>query len=112
MVEAYVPGRGDVIWLDLDPRSGHEQAGHRPALVISPQPYNQKTSLALCCPITRQVKGYPFEVKLPDGLPVSGVVLSDHVRNLDWQARSARFECKVPEHVVDEVRGKLALLIH
>ncbi len=84
---AYVPERGDLVWLDFDPRAGHEQAGTRPALVISPRAYNRKVGLALLCPVTSQVKGYPFEVRLPAGLPVQGVVLSDQLKSLDWQAK-------------------------
>src|SRR5437762_13948374 len=83
---AYVPERGDAVWLTLDPQAGHEQAGRRPALVLSPAAYNGRVGLALCCPITNQAKGYPFEVALPDGLAVSGVVLADQVKSLDWRA--------------------------
>jgi mRNA interferase MazF len=81
----YVPDRGDVIWIQFTPQAGREQAGHRPALVLTPRAYNQKVGLAVCCPIRSQVKGYPFEVTLPPGLPASGVILSDHVKNLDWR---------------------------
>src|SRR5438270_8099109 len=86
---AYIPERGDAIWITLDPRAGHEQAGRRPALVLSPRAYNGRVGLALLCPITSQVKGYPFEVPLPDGLAVAGVVLADQVKSLDWRARQA-----------------------
>ena len=81
------PERGDIVWLNFTPQAGHEQAGHRPALVLSPGGYNRATGLMLCCPMTTQIKGYPFEVQLPTGLPVSGEILSDQVRSLDWQAR-------------------------
>ncbi len=91
MVARYIPERGDLVWLSFDPQAGHEQAGRRPALVLSPAAYNGKTGLALVVPVTSRAKGYPFEVALPDGLPVSGVILADHVRNVDWQARRA--EC-------------------
>lgn len=107
----YIPGRGDIVRLQFNPQSGHEQAGTRPALVISPQSYNGKVGLALVCPITSKSKGYPFEVLLPDGLEVSGVVLSDQVKSLDWQARNARYVCTVPVQVIIEVLGKVQLLI-
>ena len=90
MVTRYVPERGDVVWLNFTPQAGHEQAGHRPALVLSPAAYNGKTGLMLCCPITSQVKGYPFEVQLSPDAGVRGVVLSDQVKSLDWRARQAR----------------------
>ena len=87
MARSYVPERGDLVWLQFNPQAGHEQSGLRPALVVSSTTYNEKTGLAIFCPITNQVKGYPFEVKLPAGLKVTGAVLSDHVKNLDWKAR-------------------------
>src|SRR5438105_7801743 len=86
---AYVPRRGDAVWITLDPQAGHEQAGRRPALVLSPETYNGKVGLALLCPITNRGKGYPFEVVLPPGLAVTGVVLADQLKNLDWQVRRA-----------------------
>ena len=110
MPRAYYPRRGDVVWLRFDPRAGHEQAGLRPALVLSPQRYNRKVGLAVLCPITSKVKGYPFEVALPAGLDVTGVVLSDQVKNLDWRARRASFACQAPRETVGEVLGKLAAL--
>src|SRR5438093_12343161 len=85
----YIPDRGDAVWITLDPQAGHEQAGRRPALVLSPAAYNGKVGLALLCPITSQVKGYPFEVGMPDGLKVAGVALADQVNSLDWRARKA-----------------------
>ncbi len=103
----YVPGRGDVVWITLTPRAGHEQAGRRPAVVLSPRAYNAKVGLAVMCPVTDQVKGYPFEVTLPQGLPVGGVVLSDQVRSLDWRSREAEFVCALPSLVLAEVLGKL-----
>jgi len=109
--EAYVPERGDVIWVTLNPQAGHEEAGRRPALVLSPAPYNDKVGLAILCPITRQVKGYPFEVAIPDDLPVSGVVLADQVESLDWRARLAELLCAVPTAAVDEVLEKLSTLL-
>jgi mRNA interferase MazF len=107
----YTPCRGDLVWLQFNPQSGHEQAGMRPALVISPQSYNGKVGLALVCPVTSKAKGYPFEVLLPDGLEVSGVVLADQVKSLDWQARNARYVGTVPVQVATEVLGKIQLLI-
>ena len=86
--QAYVPQCGDVVWITLNPQAGHEQAGRRPAVVLSPQNYNGKIGLAILCPITNQIKGYPFEVLLPVGLPVAGAILSDQVKSLDWHARS------------------------
>ena len=108
---SYVPDRGDAVWLTFDPQAGHEQAGRRPALVLSPRPYNAKAGLAILCPITTQVKGYPFEVAIPGGLPVSGTILADQVRSLDWKARRATHICKLPDHATDEVLGKLAALL-
>jgi mRNA interferase MazF len=108
---AYIPQRGDIVWITMNPQAGHEQAGRRPALVLSPKAYNEKVSLAIFCPITSQVKGYPFEVALPEGLWVSGVILSDQVKSLDWQARSAEFAGKLPEKAMDEVLEKLGTLI-
>ncbi len=110
-MEEYIPDRGDLIWLTFQPQAGHEQAGRRPALVLSPQLYNAKTSLCLVCPITRQVKGYPFEVALPKGGPVEGVILSDQVRSMDWRARSAEWAGKLPAEVIEQVLGKLHALI-
>jgi mRNA interferase MazF len=87
----YVPAQGDLVWFDFDPQAGHEQGGRRPAIVLSPKAYNQLIGLALVCPVTSREKGYPFEVKLSAGLPVSGVALADHVKNQDWRARRAEF---------------------
>lgn len=111
MARRYVPNRGDVAWISFTPQVGHEQAGRRPALVISPAGYNRKVSLAIFCPITRQVKGYPFEVGIPSGLEVSGVVLSDQVKSLDWRARKAEFICKLPHSATLEVLDKLGTLL-
>ena len=111
MPRRYVPKRGDVVWLHFNPQVGHEQAGRRPAVVLSPESYNEKTSLALFCPVTNQVKGYPFETTLSPALPVSGVALCDQIKSLDWVARKAEFICELPEETIDEVVGKaLALL--
>ena len=108
---AYVPERGDVVWVMFNPQAGHEQAGRRPAVVLSPKAYNGKVGLALLCPITSQVKGYPFEVALPDGLPVSGVILSDQVKNLDWKARNAEKAGTLPKEVIAMVLKRVKALI-
>jgi len=109
--QAYEPERGDVVWISLNPQAGHEQAGRRPALVLSPATYNRRVGLALLCPITSQVKGYPFEVQIPPGLPVNGVVLSDQVKSLDWRARKAALLCRLPATIVADVRRKLSALL-
>jgi mRNA interferase MazF len=108
---AYVPDKSDVVWITFNPQAGHEQAGHRPALVLSPKTYNGKVGLAILCPITSQVKGYPFEVLIPDGLEVNGAILSDQVKSLDWRARKAKFGCKLPPDVFNEVVQKLSTLL-
>ena len=105
------PGRGDLVWISLNPQAGHEQAGRRPALVLSPRAYNERVSLAIFCPITSRAKGYPFEVALPEGLPIAGVVLADQVKSLDWVARRAETVCTVPIGVTAEVLGKLGVLL-
>ena len=108
---AYIPRRGDVIWITLNPQAGHEQAGRRPAVVLSPGAYNSKVGLAILCPITSQVKGYPFEVHIPDGLPGRGVILADQVKSLDWKARRAEWTCTLPPDVTAEVLAKLGVLL-
>ena len=100
MVARYVPARGDVVWINFTPQSGHEQAGHRPALVLSPLAYNVKTGLMLCCPITSREKGYPFEVKLGADAGVKGVVLSDQIKSLDWKARGTKRKGKASPEVI------------
>jgi len=107
----YVPERGDVVWLQFDPQAGHEQAGHRPALVVSPKAYNGKVGLALLCPVTSQVKGYPFEVLFPSESRVTGAVLADQVKSLDWRARKAKRFAVAPAEVLDEVLAKIASLV-
>lgn len=107
----YVPDRGDLLWLTFDPRAGREQAGRRPALVLSPVAYNRRANLALVCPITTQAKGYPFEVALPSGLPLSGVVLADRFKSADWAARRAQFAAKAPAEVLADVTAKLRPLL-
>jgi mRNA interferase MazF len=109
--QTYVPARGDAVWITLDPQAGHEPAGRRPALVLSPAAYNGRVGLALLCPITNQVKGYPFEVALPEGSGVSGVVLSDEVKSLDWRARKASRISEVPDEVVAQVLERLNTLL-
>lgn len=92
----YIPERGDLVWLQFNPQSGHEQEGKRPALVISPSSYNEKVGLSLLCPVTSKVKGYPFEDIIPQDLPIEGAILSDQLKSLDWQSRKAIFICKIP----------------
>ena len=112
MDSAYCPKRGDVVWISFNPQAGHEQAGRRPALVLSPESYNRKVGLALLCPITNQIKGYPFEVSVPDGLKASGVVLSDQVKSMDWKARGASYLCPLPNAVVRQVLNKVGTLVY
>ena len=108
---AYVPRCGDVVWITLNPQAGHEEAGRRPAVAISPQSYNGKVGLAIFCPVTSQIKGYPFEVLIPTGLPVAGAILSDQVKSLDWRARKAELICTLPTETISEVLQKLATLL-
>lgn len=107
----YVPERGDIVWVTLDPQAGHEQAGRRPAVVLSPRAYNGKAGLAVMCPITSRIKGYPFEVALPAGLDIEGVVLADQVKSLDWRARRTERADRLPEATTDEILGKLTALL-
>ncbi len=109
--KGYVPQRGDVVWITLNPQSGHGQTGRRPAVVLSPGIYNEKVELVILCPITNQIKGYPFEVIIPDGLPVSGVILADQIKSLDWRVRDAEWICALPSQVVIEVMQKLGTLL-
>jgi mRNA interferase MazF len=111
VTRAYVPDAGDLVWLTFDPQAGHEQRGRRPALILSPRVYNAKARLAIACPITSQVKGYPFEVALPPTGTIVGVVLADHVKNLDWQARRVVFEGKAPSEALTDVRERLKALL-
>jgi mRNA interferase MazF len=112
MVKSYAPDRGDVVVIDFDPQAGHEQAGRRPALILSPGSYNSKTRLALMCPITNQAKGYAYEVKLPQGARTTGVILADQVKSLDWRVRRAKKVETVPVDVVDEVLAKISTLLN
>ena len=108
---AYIPERGDTVWISFTPQAGHEQAGRRPAVVLSPKAYNQKVGLAIFCPITNQIKSYPFEVILPKEAGVTGVILSDQVKSLDWRVRKAEFIGSLPEEVINEVLAKLETLL-
>jgi len=107
----YIPDRGDLIWLDFDPQSGHEQRGKRPALVLSPGAYNAKTSLCICLPITSKIKGYPFEVALSSEKKIRGVILSDQVKSLDFRARNAQFIEKVSSEIFEKVQKNICLLL-
>ena len=107
----YVPDRGDVVWLTFHPQAGHEQAGRRPAVVLSPRAYNSRVGLALFCPITSKVKGYPFEVRLPADIPVTGVILADQVKSLDWRARNVEPVAHLAPEIVSVLVQKLVALI-
>ena len=107
----YAPERGDIVWLQFDPRAGHEQAGHRPALVVSPKAYNERVGLALFCPVTSRIKGFPFEVLFPDGFKVEGAVLADQLKSLDWRARRAKRLARAPEAVLRETLEKIQALV-
>ncbi len=108
---SYIPKRGDLVWINFNPRSGHEQAGRRPALILSPSSYNSKVGLSILCPITSKIKGYPFEVSLPQKISVSGVILSDQVKSMDWKSRDIEFICKLDNQSVDEVIQRLHTLL-
>ncbi len=110
MVRAYVPEAGDVVWLEFDPQAGREQAGRRPAVVLTPEGYNKKTNLLVCCPLTTQIKGYPFEVLVEiDG--VQSAILSDQVKSLDWKVRKAKYKNTVNPEALTEVRAKVKSLL-
>jgi mRNA interferase MazF len=109
MAKRYIPDAGDIVWLQFDPQAGHEQAGHRPALVLTPASYNGKTDLMICCPMTQQIKGYPFEVHIADDVP--SVALADQVKSLDWVKRRAMFKGKASPSAVAEVKRKVVALI-
>ncbi|MBN1449367.1 MAG: endoribonuclease MazF [Bacteroidetes bacterium] len=111
MAAAKYPRRGDLVWIDFNPQSGSEHAGRRPAVVLSPESYNRKVGLALLAPVTGQIKGYPFEVAIPDGLPVSGVVLADQIKSLNWRVRNATRICIIPKRTIDEILGKSRTLL-
>jgi mRNA interferase MazF len=109
MSPAYVPDAGDIVWIQFDPQAGHEQAGHRPAVVLSPAAYNAKTSLMVCCPMTTQIKNYPFEVVIAG--PVPSAVLADKIKSLDWRKRRARRKGSVSPAELADVRAKIRALI-
>ncbi len=108
---SYVPRRGDLVWLSFDPQAGHEQSGRRPAFVVSPESYNRKTGLFLVCPVTAKVKGYPFEVPLPNGLDASGVILADQIKSLDWKARRVEYASSTSDSVLNDVVSLVLPLI-
>jgi mRNA interferase MazF len=110
-VRGYVPDAGDLVWLTFHPQAGREQSGRRPALVLSPASYNRKSELALVCPVTSKVKSYPFEVALPPGLPVSGMILADQLKSLDWSERRAEFIANAGRDLLEDVLGRLAPLL-
>jgi mRNA interferase MazF len=111
MARPYAPQRGELVWLQFTPQAGREEAGHRPALVVSPRGYNEKVGLVLVCPITSHVKGYPFEVVLPAGLKVSGAILADQLKCLDWRSRQAKLIDEAPPEVINETLAKIAALV-
>lgn len=111
MARVYVPERGDLVWLQFNPGAGHEQAGRRPAIVVSHAEYNRRVGLALFCPITSNVKGYPFEVIIPEGLGVDGAILSDQVRSLDWRVRKAKRIGHLPNDAMNETVGMILALV-
>ena len=110
-MSSYVPDRGDLVWLEFTPQAGSEQRGRRPALVLSPKSYNGKVGLALFCPLTSKIKGYPFEVKLPDGYAVRGVVLSDQLKSLDWRSRKVKFIERVSPYLLAMVTARVLPLL-
>jgi mRNA interferase MazF len=111
MARSYIPERGDVVWLDFNPQAGREQAGRRPAVVLSPREYNKRSGLALLCPITSRVKNYPFEVRLPDAFDVRGVILCDQIKSLDWAARKLARQAQLDQSTMAHVLGKVHALL-
>jgi len=111
MVKNYVPDKGDVIWINFDPQAGREQGRLRPALVLSSIIYNEPAGLLIACPITSKIKGFPFEVKISEGLNVEGVILTDHIKSMDWKVRGSSFICKLPDDVMEEVLMKIYSII-
>ena len=107
----YIPDRGDAVWIDMNPQAGHEQAGRRPAIVLSPVSYNSKVGLVLFCPVTNQIKGYPFEVNIPPGLKITGAALSDQIKSLDWKISNTEFYDKIPDTMISEILKKLGVLL-
>ena len=106
-----IPDAGDLVWVNFNPQAGHEQAGRRPALVLSPRLYHEKTALAVVCPITSNTQPYPFKVRLPDGLPIGGAVLADQVKSIDRAARELKIAGPAPRSVVAQVQAKIAALL-
>jgi mRNA interferase MazF len=113
MVKEYIPHQGDFIWLEFDPQAGHEQSGRRPALVVSPSKYNQRVGLAIVCPITSKIKGYPFEtcISPTKSSKICGAVLSDQIKSIDWKARKATFIAKASSEVIGDTLSKLQTLL-
>ena len=109
--DPYAPSRGEIVWLQFEPQAGHEQSGRRPAVIISPREYNQKVGLCLCCPVTSKAKGYPFELALPTGMKVEGVVLCDQLKSLDWKARDARIIGTLPGRSLKEIQARILALV-
>lgn len=109
--ESWCPRRGDIVWIEFDSARGHEQAGRRPALIVSPELYNRRVGLALVCPVTSMEKGYPFEIRIPGNLPISGVILSDQVKSIDWRERDVQHISRLPSYVLKEVLDKIAFLL-
>jgi mRNA interferase MazF len=107
----YVPDVGDLVWLNFSPQTGHEQAGRRPAVVLSPRRYNEKAGLALTCPVTSRSKGYPFEVALPASLRIRGVILADQLKSLDWQKRQAQRVGRLPPETLAHVRQRISVVL-
>jgi mRNA interferase MazF len=111
MAQSYIPERGDVVWLDFNPQSGREQAGRRPAVVLSPRQYNRRSGLALLCPITSRIKNYPFEVRLPNTFDLQGVILCDQIKSLDWAARKLARHGQLDQNTMAHVIGKVQALL-
>jgi len=107
----YIPQRGDLVWLNFTPQKGHEQMSKRPALILSPKIYNQKSSLCICLPVTSKIKGYPFEVALPKGLGIEGVILSDQIKSMDYVARDIEYICTAPYEVIVKVQRNVLALV-
>ena len=107
----YCPDAGDLVWIDLNPTLGHEQSGHRPAIVLTPRQYNERSGLCIVCPITSRARGYPFEVAIPEGVAISGIFLVDQVRSVSWEERYVKKAGVAPVELLDEVRERLAALL-
>jgi len=107
----YSPDRGDIVWINFNPQAGHEQAGRRPALILSPKNYNSKVGLAILCPITSKKKGYPFEVQIAKGSPINGVILSDQAKSMDWKIRNTEFICELNNKSAEQVLQRLQTLL-